>query len=187
MYDEACTMSLQKDFTQGDLIISCAAELRAHGYLDASRQAAEKGITWYISKTDSEKQQTNYRYGLANAYYVAERWNEAKTIYQELVRKYPESIVTLGYLGAIAARLGDSTEAKRIISVLKNMNGPYIFGEHTYWQGDIASLLGEKEKAVMLLREALGQGQWYSRLHRDMDLEPLRNYPPFQELIKPKD
>jgi hypothetical protein len=39
----------------------------------------------------------------------------------------------------------------------------------------------------MMLREALSQGLNYTRLHADMDLEPLRDYPPFQELVKPKE
>ena len=64
---------------------------------------------------------------------------------------------------------------------------PYIWGNHTYWGARIASLLGEKERAVMMLREALSQGRWYTQLHADMDLEPLRDYPPFQELVKPKE
>ena len=51
----------------------------------------------------------------------------------------------------------------------------------------IASLLGEKERAVMLLQEAIAQGLIYgSYLLQEMDFEPLRNYQPFQELLKPK-
>ena len=56
----------------------------------------------------------------------------------------------------------------------------------------IAALLGEKELAVRLLQEALSQGVLYQLqlglyyIHPNMDLEPLYDYPPFQELIKPK-
>jgi hypothetical protein len=66
-------------------------------------------------------------------------------------------------------------------------NCPYIWGNHTYWGARIGSLLGEKEQAVMMLREALSQGRSYLRLHADVDLEPLRGHPPSQELVKPKD
>jgi len=45
---------------------------------------------------------------------------------------------------------------------------------------------GEKENAIRLIREALAQGLRYTWLHPVMDLEPLGDYPPFKELIKPK-
>jgi hypothetical protein len=38
-----------------------------------------------------------------------------------------------------------------------------------------------------LLRDAYARGRAFTIfLHRDMDLEPLRDYPPFQEFIAPK-
>ena len=61
------------------------------------------------------------------------------------------------------------------------------------WRARIAAILGEKELAMRLLQEALEQGvncqyRWLGRpyIHPNMDLEPLCDYPPFQELIKPK-
>lgn len=44
----------------------------------------------------------------------------------------------------------------------------------------------KKENAIRLIREALAQGLRYTLLHPVMDLEPLGDYPPFKELIKPK-
>ena len=60
-------------------------------------------------------------------------------------------------------------------------------GSHTYGRTRIAALQGEPELAVQRLREALAQG--YGNvygIHLDMSLEPLRDYPPFQELLRPK-
>jgi hypothetical protein len=40
---------------------------------------------------------------------------------------------------------------------------------------------------VSLLRDAFAQGVAHGAyLHADIDLEPLREYPPFQELLRPK-
>ncbi len=51
----------------------------------------------------------------------------------------------------------------------------------------VLALLGERERAVMLLREAFAQGYPYTLvLHTDIDLESLRDYPLFQELLRPK-
>ncbi len=43
------------------------------------------------------------------------------------------------------------------------------------------------EQAVVLLRDAFNQGFYIpSFVHGDMDLDSLRDYPPFQELVRPK-
>jgi hypothetical protein len=62
---------------------------------------------------------------------------------------------------------------------------------HTFYRANIAALLGEKELAVRLLREAHTQGINFNLFHYHsepnvMDLEPLYDYPPFQEFIRPK-
>ena len=61
----------------------------------------------------------------------------------------------------------------------------------------ILALLPDKDRAVALLREAIAEGLMgagdldpygYGLAFRHvMDLELLRGYPPFEELIKPKE
>lgn len=90
----------------------------------------------------------------------------------------------------MAAIRGDREVAFGISKQLEEIKKPYLWGRHMYWRAIIAAWLGEKETAVRLLQEAIGQGLQESTdnadLNKDMDLEPLRDYPPFQELIKPK-
>ncbi len=53
----------------------------------------------------------------------------------------------------------------------------------------IAAVLGQHERAVQLLREAISQGfRWDFRWggHLETDFESLRDYEPFQELVKVK-
>ncbi len=53
----------------------------------------------------------------------------------------------------------------------------------------IAVALGDRERAVTLLgkQAAVSRGEGiYPTLHTDFHLEPLWDYPPFQELIRPK-
>jgi serine/threonine protein kinase len=69
----------------------------------------------------------------------------------------------------------------------KSLERPFLLGKHVYWRACIASLLGEKERAVALLREFFSQGRSYRvGLHRDIALEPLWDYQPFKELLRPK-
>ena len=56
------------------------------------------------------------------------------------------------------------------------------------WRARIQALLGEREAAVALLREAIARGYPHMHaLHTDVDLEALRDYPPFQDLLRPKE
>jgi hypothetical protein len=63
---------------------------------------------------------------------------------------------------------------------------PYLRGRHTYWRARIAALLGESDRAVALLREALRQGRTYVEVHGEVDLAPLHASPAYQELMRPK-
>ena len=67
------------------------------------------------------------------------------------------------------------------------MKRPYLFGRHTVWRARIQALLGERDAAVALLRDAFARGYPHAHgLHIDLAFASLRDYPPFQELLKPK-
>lgn len=91
------------------------------------------------------------------------------------------------FLGVLAARRGDREAALGIEEELSGLDAPGVFGRNHYWRARVASLLGDRERAVALLREAYARGHPFSvLLHRDMDLEPLRDYEPFQQFMEPK-
>jgi hypothetical protein len=103
--------------------------------------------------------------------------------------EFPDTIAQLGRLGTLAARKGDRELAAQISRDIINFDIQNIRrrGRNTLWRARIASLLGDKQDAYELLKESLKQGQSYDYgLHREMDFEPLRDYKPFQELLKPK-
>jgi serine/threonine protein kinase len=98
-----------------------------------------------------------------------------------------QAIDFLSQLGILYARTGDVEKAQHIDDRLKNTKEKYLEGYNTYGRACMAAVLGQKERAVELLRESFLQGVvYYITLHRDIDLEGLRDYPPFQELMKPK-
>jgi tetratricopeptide (TPR) repeat protein len=171
----------QSGYTPAGIMRGAAEELRAHGFREESIKIAERSIAWYEAHSDR-----NYMSGLAYSLYTAEKWEDARTLGRVLQGEFPKDEDWLGFLGVLAARLDDGVEAMRISGELRDIDRPYLFGNPTYWRACIAALQGEKETAMNLLREALAQGVRYSRLHPDMDLEPLWDYPPFKELIKPK-
>jgi len=187
--DEMLTFPPQRGWTPAHVMTVLAAELREHGHREASREMLERAITWYKNRPSEETATRNHRYSLAQTLYQAERWEEAQVLFEKLAEEDTGYFYFnyLGYLGAIAARQGHVEKAHRIAGQLHQLQRPYLIGQHTFWRAAIMSVLEEKERAVLLLREAFSQGHWHGpQVLRDMNLEPLRDYPPFQELMRPK-
>ncbi len=170
----------------GGTMRTAGEELRAHGYADAATTSFDQAIQWYRSRP-AEEMDSLLRYGYGLTLYYARRWEEAKSIFEEFAKEAPENIQYQGYLGCMAARQGDREKALKASERLKNLKQPYLRGEHTYYRACIAAILGEKDKAVTLLKDSFLQGYRYGLyLHRDFDFESLWDYPPFIELLKPK-
>jgi len=166
-----------------------AEELRAHGHEERAMAMLDEAIRWYESQP-SEKLDS-LRGDYASTLNYARRWDKAKTIYEELAKKFPkDSEAGWHYesvLGIIAARQGDRTRAMDVSGWLKNLKLPYLFGANTYQRACIAAILGDKEQAVALLKESFLQGSEFGMwVHKDFDLESLWDYPPFIEFLKPK-
>ncbi len=96
-------------------------------------------------------------------------------------------MVYRGTRGFFAAMAGDTAQARTDAEWLTTLDRPYLHGVNTLGRAIIAGALGEREEAVRLLRQAFSEGVvygWY--LTWDSAFLPLRDYPPLQELIRPK-
>ena len=90
--------------------------------------------------------------------------------------------------------MGDTTgvlalvDSARTQPLVAYAGGWTVAGAPRYFGAQILSLLDRKAEAVALLREALNGG---TRLGPDEELQwywaPIKDYPPFQELVKLKD
>ncbi len=171
----------------GGILIEAALELRAHGYGDAAQDMANRAVEWYEKLLREGESTESARHDFAYSLYLAGRWDEARLEFEKLAREYPEDELYQTSLGILAALGGDREEALRILNLLYQDNRPYRRGSNIYNAACIASMLGERERAVQLLQEAFSRGFRYSiGFHRDPDLEPLRDYPPFMKLLEPK-
>lgn len=161
-------------------------ELRAHGDEDAAMTFLNQAIQWYRSRPAEELDSLlRDRYGLT--LYCARRWEEAKSVFEEIAEVAPDNIWCQRYIGCIAARQGDREKASKVSEWLKNLKQPHLGGDHTYYRACIAAILGDKDQAVTLLKENFLKGYGYSTdFHSDFDFESLWDYPPFIELLKPK-
>jgi serine/threonine protein kinase len=182
LVDRCFNLESRGEFTPGSAIRDAALELRAHGYKDVSHRILKKGINWYKPRVTGEN-----RYDLAMLLYYDEQWEEAKTIIDSLIAENPDNRIYNGRLGCIYTRMGNHDEAKQKSEWLGNMEYEYRKYRPIIWQARIAALLGDKEQAVEYLRDAYKKGLSYGMsLHRDLDLESLRGYAPFEEFMQPK-
>jgi tetratricopeptide (TPR) repeat protein len=182
-----CPISDPQGLTARSVMIHAVGVLRTHGHLNAAQEIADKVVAWYRGLLPSAAQGEDHRYDLARALYMAERWTEARTLFEELLAENPDDFGLQGYLGALAACLGDREEALRITEHLRSVNRPCSFGYNTYCAACILSILGERERATDTLGEAFNKGHTHGPLMlNDPLLLPLRGYGPFEELIRPK-
>ena len=178
----------------GFLRLAVAAELRAHGHRAASFEVADRVIDWHLPRSarngpsGGSPAGTEDRWTLARAFYLRERWADAEAVVRELASESPGDLDLLGALGVISARRGDGTAAQRYSDSLSGRSPRGDFGRDTYWQARIASLLGQSERAMNLLREAHARGRFiWVAVHADVDFEPLRDYPAFRQFLRSRD
>ena len=176
-----------RDVTPADAMLFAARELRAHGHRQESLRHAERAVAWYRGRPPKESTREAWQRGLADALSWAERWNDSRVEFERLVGGGSSEIGDLGTVGITAARAGDRATALKVAGELERLDRKWMFGENTWYRACIAANLGEREKAVELLREAFAQGQAFGVwLHSDPALEALHGHAPYEELIKPK-
>jgi serine/threonine protein kinase/tetratricopeptide (TPR) repeat protein len=165
-----------------------AMELRAHGHGEQARRMAEEWQKTMLAASPEQRKATREQW--AETCLCMDQVGAAVEVYQELAREFPDHIGHLGRYGATLARLGRIQEARAVDSDLAGLTRPYLRGDPTFWRACIAANLGEKEHAVDLLRRAFAQGRapiWPGATDRGILLESLRGFPPYEDLMKPKD
>jgi tetratricopeptide (TPR) repeat protein len=175
-----------RGLSPGLVMTEAALELRAHGQPNASRQIVNRAIVWYASHLRQAPQQESLRRGLAAVHYLAGDWQASMTMWAALSEENPTDVDYLGYVGVSAARLGRRIDATSVDRRLRDWNRPYTFGRNTLWRARIAAQLGERQRAVDLVRQAFAEGHVFdSELHCDVDLETLRGFKGFEEILNP--
>ena len=159
----------------------CAVmELRAHGSATAASALLERIAVARGPAAAAQVDDTPCLWNLYSPHYYAGRLEEARAAYEKRVASDTSDAKAHAALAAIAARLGDSTGLARQRRWLRAQDqGLALIG-----LARIAVLEGRQAEAVSLVRQALDRGLERHFLHLDPDLEPLRDYPPFRELMR---
>jgi tetratricopeptide (TPR) repeat protein len=186
--------------TSGTVMLIAAQELRRHGHNYEALECLERALEWsYSIPTDDPRTdwlrtfrpQVLYHKGSLQQKLGSAEANaglrQALEAFEAWAESDPFNPTALGHLGAIHARLGEAAKARELSDSLDNLDQAYLRGQHTYARARIAALLGERDEAVRLLWQSVGEGVSFGvAMHSDPDLEPLHDFPPFQEFIRPK-
>jgi len=187
LVNESLFAAPQPGINAGVALGQIAAELRRHEQRELALALIDRALTWWQEQPEEFKASLGGRELLGQLHYQNENWDEAVGVFQALAQDTSAMLDALGARGAAAARHGDTESARTISRELADLGLPYLEGANTLWRARIAALLGEKDEAINLLRRAFGEGVEYGiSLHADMDLESLRDYAPFVELMRPK-
>jgi tetratricopeptide (TPR) repeat protein len=190
-------------YTSGELMWLLGRELRAHGQESAALAMFARALGWYDARPGAEHASAAVRGRRAEALYATGRSDEARRLFEQLAAERPGEpnpggdkgslglarlgeVDYQGYLGALAARRGNRAAALAADSALAVWRGRYLLGRHSYWRARIAALLGERERSIALLRQALQEGRTYLVVHAEADFFGLTDLPAFQELVSPK-
>lgn len=186
LIEESFNLLPTSGFNPGVIMLNASMELTHQGHKEASLEMLKRSLDWHKDRPQREAETRSFRYTLARVFYYSGMWEEAKSLYEALFRENPGNVRYLGWLGSTLARMGDKEGALKISKELEELDRPYLLGHHTFRRARIAAVLGKKETAMKLLYKALAQGYTCKKLHPTSDFETLWDYPPFQELIKPK-
>jgi len=91
--------------------------------------------------------------------------------------------------GIAAARLGEIEVAHQRIAELEELGRSVEsaeLGAATLARAIIFAQLGDENRAMELIRQAVAEGHPVPKLHGDIFLEPLWDDPEFQEILRPK-
>lgn len=171
----------------GGLLRQTGEELHAHGNRETARLVLDRTIAWFKGLPPEEMNSVANRFEVARALYLRDRLDESEAIFRQLAIDNPLELPEYeGALGVIAARRGDRVGAEAYLAQLEAhrvaADPPAKYP--LFAQARIVAWLGDPERAVRLLREALG-GQGLD-LHMDMDFEPLATDSAFKAFIRPK-
>jgi DNA-binding SARP family transcriptional activator/TolB-like protein len=181
------TRNTWEPFVPGELLYEAARELRAHGSASLGRELFQRAADWYRGRPAAEATARPRRLGLAAALYGLGQWDEAREVYAGLLAEDADDVSALGGLGVIAQREGDREGAERMVARLEREQRPYLFGAPRHWAARIVALGGDQQRAVGLLVQARREGAArIYHFHLEQDLDVLREYPPYIDLLTPR-
>jgi len=164
-------------------VFNVANEMLIHGHPSEARQLFRRVLALATTSSEEELRLGGARMVVPNAFYHNGDFAAADSIAHAKLAETPNDISYLKLHGAVAAHRGDVAEAEAMSAKLAALPQPYMRGANTLARAQIAAILGRKDDAVTLLKQAIGEGQRFNSLHALPDLLALRGYAPFDRFM----
>jgi tetratricopeptide (TPR) repeat protein/TolB-like protein len=180
---EECRSTLGAECDTPKVRTEASWYLAAYGHREQALAYAGRAADEYQAMSEQEVDGDKARY-LLYALRAAERWDEYGAFAARCVHDKPadpEQPWFRSCVGMAAAHRGDRGTAAAILNQLE------AEGHHRP-AAYVAAHLGERDRAVELLRRSLAEASstYSSLVMCDLDLQPVWDYPPFRELIRPR-
>jgi DNA-binding SARP family transcriptional activator/TolB-like protein/tetratricopeptide (TPR) repeat protein len=178
-------------YARAKIILDWSRELRAH---DAPEAAGDLLALVLRALSDLDGSSAVNGWALrAAAELEAGRLEDARRSADLLLARDSSSIAGRGLHGLVAAKRGDRGRAEGYLQSLAGVE-PFSAGRNTMWRARISAVLGDREQALSLVRQALAQGhaRFYDPgggpydepdLHIDPAFASLRPDPRFRSLL----
>jgi DNA-binding SARP family transcriptional activator len=180
-------------WSAGSVYAIAAREARAHGLPAVEAEARRRMIAWASSRTRQERENETLFFGVSALLYGAAAWPELAA--QSDLRLAGDSVTMVwhGNRGIAAAMVGDTARARREDAWLAGLTdaqlrrglsrGPPV-ADRALLRGLIAGALGDKRRAIDLLREAVSRGCVVDvELHTDPIIGRFADEPAVKDLM----
>jgi len=174
---------------QGYELVEPIEVLDAYGHDDAVRGVVKRVIHWFEAKSTSEAGSIWRRHWYGRALFLAGRRDEALEVLDGLVEDAPGNIVNRTARAYVAANLGDTAQASLDLEWFEQTEfNDGQAGSALYHRGIVKAALGHLDEAVELMRSSFDDPIWGYRWIGPTQIftHPLREYGPYQELMRPK-
>lgn len=177
-----------------NLYVSVLAAMRQAGQAEKPEFAAvvRRADGWFASRPKKDSESKEIRTAHCEMLYLAGRYAEARQRAEKLAAEFPDDVRLRSYVATAAIRLGDLATARATAEGLRALDPRYRFGYPLFAQAKIATLLGQPDDALRLLREAFAQYtvdmkdfSWQGLLVSP-DFDALRSDPRFKEFVAPR-
>jgi len=167
-------------------------ELRWHGHADSADALGARLLARLDARPPAEARTEAGIFDQGELLLTAHRWSELLAMTDSLAEIYPDNVIRLRNRGVALAMLGRRAEAEAIDQALERSTRPIRPADGCgFWavcrraaRAQIAAALGDNARAVGLIDLSFFRTNYEA--HFELLGELLKDYPPFQALIKPK-
>jgi DNA-binding SARP family transcriptional activator/TolB-like protein/tetratricopeptide (TPR) repeat protein len=183
--DEILALPEDSSRVTGTMLFGIGEELATHDHPAEAKVVFGRIVAWIAQQPADVASDRSMRAVLAASLLELGNDAAADSVLAGLLAERPSAVAYLSEHGLIAARRHDRTEAERMSRALATLHEPYLNGANTFGRARIAIVLGERDAAVRLARQARAEGLSIMRLHSTAEMRLLRGYAPFDALTKP--